>query len=146
MKKYTLIALLFFVAIGTTVAQRTEERYDREKLEAARVAFITTRLDLKPEQAQKFWPIFNVYNDAREKNLKEMSMLGRVKDAQLSEEEAKSRITRKFEIERKMIIDEEMFVKDLSNVISYNQIIQLNGLSREFARHIYQRRRDDDKK
>lgn len=146
MKKYTLIALLFFLAVGTTLAQRSDNNYDREKLEAARVAFITTRLDLKPEQAQKFWPIFNVFNDSREKNLKEMSELGRTKDLQLSEAEAKLRLSRKFEIERKMIVDEEKFVKDLSSVISYNQIIQLNGLSREFARHIYQRRRDDDKK
>ncbi|MEB2777121.1 hypothetical protein SYJ56_17535 [Algoriphagus sp. D3-2-R+10] len=146
MKKYTCLALLLFLAIGTAVAQRTEGGYDREKLEAARVAFITTRLDLKPEQAQKFWPIFNVYNDAREKNLKEMFELGRVKDIQLSESEAKSRIARKFEIERKMIVDEEKFVEDLSSVITYNQIIQLNGLSREFARHIYQRRRDNDRK
>ncbi|PZX50948.1 hypothetical protein [Algoriphagus chordae] len=146
MKKYTLIVLMFFVAIGTSLAQRPDENYDREKLEAARVAFITTRLDLKPEQAQKFWPIFNVYNDSREKNLKEMSQLGRVKDVKLSEDDAKSRILKKFEIERKMIVDEEKFVKDLSSVLTYNQILQLNGLSREFARHIYQRRRDDDKK
>lgn len=146
MKKYTLIVLMFTLAIGTSLAQRPDEKYDREKLEAARVAFITTRLDLKPEQAQKFWPIFNVFNDSREKNLREMSELGRVKDLQLSETEAKSRITRKFEIERKMIVDEEKFVKDLSSVITYNQIILLNGLSREFARHIYQRRRSDDKK
>jgi hypothetical protein len=146
MKKYILVSLLFFLAIGTSVAQRSEERYDREKLEAARVAFITTRLDLKPEQAQKFWPIYNVFNDSREKSLREMSELGRVKDIQLSEADAKSRITRKFEIERKMIVDEEKFVKDLSGVITYNQILQLNGLSREFTRHIYQRRREDDKK
>ena len=146
MKKYTLIALLFFLSVGTSLAQRSENNYDREKLEAARVAFITTRLDLKPEQAQKFWPIFNVYNDAREKSLREMSELGRVKDLKLSESEAKSRISRRFEIERKMIVDEEKYVNDLSSVITFNQIIQLNGLSREFARHIYQRRGDSDKK
>ena len=146
MKKYTLIALMFFLAIGNILAQRQDEKYDREKLEAARVAFITTRLDLKPEQAEKFWPIFNVFNDSREKNLREMSNLGRLKDIQLSETEAKARITRRFEIDRKMIVDEEKFVKDLSSVITYNQIILLNGISREFARHIYQRRRSDDTK
>jgi|SRR5690606_8360071 len=144
MKKYKLIVFLIFIAVGTTLAQRPDQKYDREKLEAARVAFITTRLDLKPEQAQKFWPVFNVYNDSREKNLREMSELGRVKDITLSEAEAKSRINRRFEIERKMIVDEEKFVKDLTSVITYNQIIQLNGLSREFARHIYQRRKGDE--
>ncbi|RAI84942.1 hypothetical protein LV83_03735 [Algoriphagus yeomjeoni] len=137
---------MFFLVIGSTKAQRPDDRYDREKLEAARVAFITTRLDLKPEQAQKFWPIYNVFNDAREKSLKEMSELGRTRDLDLSETEAKNRISKKFEIQRKLITDEEKFVKDLSGVITYNQIIRLDGLNREFARHIWQRRRDEDKK
>lgn len=145
MKKYTLIALLFFLAIGTSNAQHTDDRYDREKLESARVAFITTRLDLKPEQAEKFWPIYNVFDEARIKNLREMMELGKTKDIELSEGEAKSRIAKKFEIERKMIANEEKFVKDLSNVLSYNQIIQLDRLSREFARHIWQRRKVDKK-
>ncbi|WP_146613758.1 hypothetical protein [Algoriphagus yeomjeoni] len=146
MKKIIIIALMFFLVIGSTKAQRPDDRYDREKLEAARVAFITTRLDLKPEQAQKFWPIYNVFNDAREKSLKEMSELGRTRDLDLSETEAKNRISKKFEIQRKLITDEEKFVKDLSGVITYNQIIRLDGLNREFARHIWQRRRDEDKK
>lgn len=146
MKKHAFIALLTFFVISTALAQRPGERYDREKLESARVAFITTRLDLKPEQAEKFWPIYNLFDDTREKSLKEMSELGKIKDVQLSEAEAKARIAKKFELQRKLIADEEKFVKDLSSVLTYNQIIQLNGLSREFARHIYQRRRDDDKK
>ncbi|MFC5623140.1 hypothetical protein [Algoriphagus winogradskyi] len=146
MKNFIIIVLMFFLAVGSTYGQRQGERYDREKLEAARVAFITTRLDLKPEQAQKFWPIYNVFNESREKSLREMSELGKTRDTDLSEADAKARLARKFEIERKMIVDEEKFVKDLSNVITYNQIIQLNGLSREFARHIYQRQKNDDKK
>lgn len=137
---------MLFLVVGTTIAQRPDRNYDREKLEAARVAFITTRLDLKPEQAQQFWPIYNVFNDSREKSLREMSELGRTRDIKLSEADAKSRLSRKFEIERKMIVDEEKFVKDLSNVITYNQIILLDGLNREFARHIWQRRRDEERK
>lgn len=146
MKKYTLLVVLFVLGIGTSIAQRSDTRYDREKLEAARIAFITTRLDLKPEQAEKFWPIYNVYDETRNKNLREMIELGKVRDVNLSEGEAQSRINKKFEIQRKMIVDEEKFVKELSSVLTYNQIIQLDGLSREFARHIWQRRREEDKK
>ena len=133
MKKYTLLIIIFFVVVGTSLAQRPDGNYDREKLEAARVAFITTRLDLKPEQAQQFWPIYNVFNDAREKSLREMSDLGRTRDLKLSEADAKSRLARKF-------------VKDLSSVLTYNQIIRLDGLNREFARHIWQKRREEDNK
>lgn len=144
MKNYTLLAFFFFLTIGISMAQHKEGNYDREKLEAARVAFISTRLDLKPEQAQKFWPIYTLYTDSREKKLREMSVLVRVKDLTLAEKDAKFRINRKFEIQRKLIVDEEAFVEDLSSILTSNQILQLNGLSREFARHIYQRRGEND--
>jgi hypothetical protein len=31
------------------------------RLEALKIAYITKRLDLSPEEAQKFWPIYNQY-------------------------------------------------------------------------------------
>jgi Spy/CpxP family protein refolding chaperone len=35
----------------------------RENIEALKVAFITKKLDLTPEEAQQFWPIYNQYTD-----------------------------------------------------------------------------------
>jgi hypothetical protein len=34
-----------------------------ERLYALKIAYITKRLDLNPEEAQKFWPIYNQYSD-----------------------------------------------------------------------------------
>ncbi len=33
----------------------------QEKLEALRIAFFTKQLELSPEEAQKFWPVYNNY-------------------------------------------------------------------------------------
>lgn len=35
----------------------------REKIEALRVAFITKELNLSSEESQKFWPLYNEYQD-----------------------------------------------------------------------------------
>lgn len=35
----------------------------KEKIEALRVAFITQQLDLSPDESQKFWPVYNEYQD-----------------------------------------------------------------------------------
>ena len=35
----------------------------RENIEAMKIGFITKKLDLTPEEAQKFWPVYNQYND-----------------------------------------------------------------------------------
>ena len=139
MKKYSLLAILFFLIIGKSLAQRPEPNYDPEKLQAARVAFITSRLDLKPEQAEKFWPIFNQYTAIREKNMREISGLNRLREAEISEVDAKKRIEKKFELQRKMVDDEEKFVSEMSKVITYSQLLELNDIARDFTRQLYQR-------
>lgn len=37
----------------------------KDKIKAARVGLITQRLNLTPEQAQKFWPIYNEFDQKR---------------------------------------------------------------------------------
>lgn len=37
---------------------------NKEKFESARIAFFTSRMDLTPEEAGKFWPVYNEYNKA----------------------------------------------------------------------------------
>lgn len=141
MKKLTFIVLLLTCFIGSTYAQHNEDKYTKEKLETARIAFITSRLDLTPDQAQKFWPVFNQFSEVRETKLKEISSLMRTNDESLSEVEAKSRVEKKFKLQRELITQEEKFVDHLTGIIDYNQILKLNGLNREFARHVYQRRK-----
>jgi hypothetical protein len=36
---------------------------DGRKLEAVKIGYLTRRLDLSPEEAQRFWPIYNQYSD-----------------------------------------------------------------------------------
>lgn len=142
MKKFGIFLILNFLIIISVQAQR--RGIDRERLEAARIAFITTRLDLSPEQAQKFWPIFNEFNEQREEKLKQIASLNpRSNTESISKEEAQRLIKQRFELQRELIEDEEAFVQKAATVISYQQILQLNSINREFARSIYQRQRDN---
>jgi hypothetical protein len=54
MKKFLLL-ICFITTVSITVAQ------NGNRLEALKIAYITKRLDLSPEEAQKFWPIYNQY-------------------------------------------------------------------------------------
>lgn len=47
----------------------------REMVQAMKSAFITRELDLSPEEAQKFWPVYNMY----EKELQDMQKVHRDK-------------------------------------------------------------------
>lgn len=141
MKKITpyLTVILLFLSI-TAFAQRPSQQIDPEKLQAARIAFITTRIELTPEQAEKFWPIFNQYTESREVSMRQLGALNRG-TSEISEEEAKRRIQKRFELQEKLMIDEKAFVEDVSKVLNHKQILKLNSIARDFTRHIYQRQR-----
>jgi Spy/CpxP family protein refolding chaperone len=74
MKKTILILL---IAIGTKGFAQSippvpptpptpPEPPQKEKMEAMRIAFLTQKLDLTSEEAEKFWPVYNEFQKKRE--------------------------------------------------------------------------------
>ncbi len=61
MKKYWIIAMVLLITSSAMAQGPGHNRENREKIKAARIAFLTNRLQLDTEQAQNFWPIFNEY-------------------------------------------------------------------------------------
>ncbi len=66
-RKITLLLFLVVGSIGLALAQKGGGGQRREKIEAMKIGFITQRLNLTPEEAQKFWPVYNRFNDEMEK-------------------------------------------------------------------------------
>lgn len=63
MKKILLI-LVFALGISVvSVAQDDGEKGNGGRLEALKIAYLTKKLNLSTEEAQKFWPIYNQYMD-----------------------------------------------------------------------------------
>jgi len=60
MKKTCLILMLIFLSGLLKAQDRGRFREDRkEKIEAMKIGFLTKRLDLSPEEAKGFWPVYN---------------------------------------------------------------------------------------
>lgn len=60
MKKYLLIFLLGLSSFYLK-AQDDDPVKRAEKIQALKIAFITQKLDLSTDEAQKFWPVYNRY-------------------------------------------------------------------------------------
>lgn len=64
MKKFILILLMALGVSVVSVAQ--DEGGDKPnggRIEALKIAYITKKLNLSTEEAQRFWPIYNQYMD-----------------------------------------------------------------------------------
>jgi LPS O-antigen subunit length determinant protein (WzzB/FepE family) len=139
-----LILLMSFQAFG----QRGEKM--RERLKAQKVAFITERLDLSADEAQKFWPIYNAHE-------KEMEMLRlnsrekhhRINITSMTEEEARKALTEMVAFENEEHRLKTDLIHNLSTAISAKKIIQLRKAEWEFKKTVLEemrKRRDKFRK
>ena len=64
MKKIFLLILMFAWSVGSVVAQEGDGQGEGGKLiKTYQIAFLTKKLNLTPEEAQRFWPVFNKYEE-----------------------------------------------------------------------------------
>jgi hypothetical protein len=63
MKRIILLISMFVWSAGLVLAQEEEAPHNGGKLKAYQIAFLTKKLNLTPEEAQRFWPVFNQYEN-----------------------------------------------------------------------------------
>lgn len=62
MKKiFTLLMIVALSLTGSVYAQDQPDPKEQEKIQALEIAFISRKLNLTTEEAQRFWPIYNEY-------------------------------------------------------------------------------------
>jgi hypothetical protein len=143
--KKLIIPLFIFLICSNVFAQRDGKMQERVK--AQKVAFITERLDLTSEEAQKFWPIYNAFedktNDIRQKELKDVRES--MRRGNLSEGEAQKILDQFMTVEDKMHEAKKQLVRDLGNAIPAQKILKLKAAEDAFNRKLMeqlQQRRD----
>jgi hypothetical protein len=141
--KYSLIFGFIFSAL-VAFGQNGEAL---RKIEAARIALITERLELTPDQAEKFWPIYREYTQQRLDLRKELQALKRNADTnQLTDAESKEVLEKGQLLKERQLALDKTYTEKLSTVISNNQILALRKAEEDFKQMIIRRleqRRDN---
>ena len=101
-KMLTLAVCLLMAAVSFAQPQQGQKRNDDarkkefERIQAEKIAFITQELDLSPEEAQAFWPVYNqCWKEAREANRKMREAFGELrgkKGEELTETELEDKL------------------------------------------------------
>lgn len=135
--KKILITALCLLSVTISLAQ---DRMDRnEKIKALKTAYITEKLDLTKAEAEKFWPIYNAFeermHELRESHYKERKT---VDIDNMTEAQANS-LLQKFKasnIERNNLYNN--YITDLQTVISSKKIILLKKVEDDFKRKMFE--------
>lgn len=143
-----LYVILFVLVSCFTFAQGNQEK--REKIKALKVAFLTEKLALTSDEAQKFWPIYNAFEEKqfeiRYKKLRSLNkQLEENNDEKTSDKEALQLLSQ-FEIHEDEIYQmKKKFNKDLLLALSPKKVLLLKKYEDEFNRKLLRQMREGKK-
>ena len=139
MKKLLLLVLTILLTTSSVVAQQQK---NRQKIMLLKISYITDALNLTQKEAEKFWPVFNLYTH-KIQTLK-MSLEGGLQRKiefaggieNITDEQAQKLIDDVLISEQKIAKNKIKMIHELSKVISAKKIIRLRKADREFNRRI----------
>ena len=73
MKNFAIMAVLALLSFSNIQAQPNQKCNWQEKMMSEKIAFITMELQLTPEEAQVFWPVYNQINQKNKEAQKAMN-------------------------------------------------------------------------
>lgn len=108
----------------------------RERIEAQRVAFITQRLRLTPDESARFWPVYNEYRDA----LRDIRDDFERPDLEtITDEEASAMIDHHIRQEQRRLDLKVNLLTRLRPVLPARKIIRLQAAELAFNRELLRR-------
>jgi hypothetical protein len=122
---------------------------DKDKIKTLKIAYLTEKLNLTSKEAQTFWPIYNDYQDEKEKlrNKGSVEIISKIKDADnVSEKDAAQLLDKVilYEVEENKIF--ENFIAKITKVISSKKTLVLLRSEEDFKRQLIRQYHEKNKK
>ena len=118
----------------------------KEQIKALKVGFITNELALTTDEATKFWPIYNAYEDKqfeiRHQKMKAFKLRMDADLEKMNEKEASTLLSQMENTEDELYQMRKKFVANLKGVLPSVKIIKLKKAEDDFNRKLLQQYRN----
>jgi Spy/CpxP family protein refolding chaperone len=140
LKKFGIFpVLLLLLSLSTASAQRRSEE-EMKKIQDAKVAIITNRLNLTSEQSTGFWPIYNEYSQKRrEIHRAQRRIINEKKAEGKADEQVLNNLKEVQELKQKELDLEKEYQNRFLKVITAGQVIELYKAEKTFNDMLLQR-------
>jgi len=141
MKIKNILPLLLFLVSFSFYAQSEKKDEIREKVKAYKVSFLTTELELSSTEAEKFWPIYNAYDD-KQYELRHEKMKTYVRKLNddninsLSEKDAATLLSQIESTDKELYFLKEKYMNNIRKVLSAKKILKLKKSEDDFNRKL----------
>ncbi|WP_247232202.1 hypothetical protein [Telluribacter sp. SYSU D00476] len=134
--------LIGFVLLATATASWAQ-RHDREEMQRiqdAKIAIITNRLNLTPDQATGFWPVYNEYSQKRrEVHRQQRKIIVEKRQSGTTDEAVLANLKEVQDLKQRELDLEKEYQSRFLKVISANQLAELYKAERTFNDMLLQR-------
>ena len=147
MKTKNIFTILLLLVSISFYAQGKKMLEKKEQIYALKVAFITNELSLTSSEAEKFWPIYNSFED-RQFDLKSQKFISYIKKMddetlnKMSDKEALTVLTQMEASEDEVFQLRKKLITSLKSFLSPVKIIKLKKAEDEFNKKLLQQYRE----
>ncbi|WP_143080197.1 hypothetical protein [Hymenobacter arizonensis] len=134
-----LLALLLALAPDAAAQGGRRGGQRLGQLENAKIAFITNRVSLTQDQAQKFWPVYNEFSTRRRELNRSSRVLRRDVSENMSDQQIRDNLNQSFALRQQELNLEKEYFEKFQKVISLRQVAQLFVAERDFTREVIKR-------
>lgn len=143
-KHWTFLSILLtLIGSSFAIAQSTDNK--KEKIQTMKIAFITERLNLTPEEAQVFWPIYNQYqsklDELRNTHRRELSK-GRENFETLSNKEVEQLIDSEIIFKQRELDIQKEFHTKIKTTLPIKKVAKLYSAEEQFKLYLIKELKD----
>ncbi|MCL6460867.1 hypothetical protein SAMN05444372_11731 [Flavobacterium micromati] len=146
-----LITLFLMLLSLTLCAQGENMKEKKEQIRGLKVAFFTTELNFTNSEAEKFWPLYNTFDDnqfeLRHQKMRAFSK--RMNDGSLdkiSEKEAMQFLAQIEDTEEELFLLRKKFMQNVKTILPAVKIVKLKKAEEDFNRKLLQQYRNKGSK
>ena len=147
MKTYFITALFIAFTITTFGQRKGDFKEKKEQIKALKIAYITTELNLTSDEATKFWPLYNAF-DEKQQEIRKQKMKSFMDKSnedsidKLTEKEATTILNQMESNDEELHQLKKKFVASLKGVLPAVKILKLKKAEEDFSKKLLQQYRD----
>ena len=145
MKNYLFIIVFAIISLNGFAQGGGKFKEKKEKIKALKIAYITDELKLTTDEAAKFWPLFNSF-DEKQKEFRLQKFKNKLNDESLdglSEKDATTLLNQIENSEDELYKLRKKFIVDLKSVLPATKILKLKKAEEGFNKKLLQQYRDN---
>jgi Skp family chaperone for outer membrane proteins len=140
---FMLLTASLAIAQGDDLPNIPEDKL--EEIKAQKVAYITQKMGFTPDEAQKFWPVYNQYDKELEGSRREMRDFHRglkKSGAELTEAEADQLIDKELSTRQKELDTRRKYSAEFKKNLGSVRTVKLYQAERDFNKELLKRMRE----